>query len=315
MSKDNSMPRSVTHGLAVAHLDHDIANLFSEHFGSVHSTSSLADFNYSDDVPPFENLSAVTTQDVERLCAELDDNANPGPDGLPALFIKGCVPSLKVPIATLFNHSIKQGSVPQTWKKAFIFPIFKSGDRGSVSNYRPISMINTIPKLLDKAICKHLSDSLMKFIVKEQHGFCKGKSTVSNLLLFTNYIYTAFADRSQMYTVYLDFFKAFDTINHAWLLQKIRSFGVQGRLLRWLESYLSGCTQCVRVRNGLSPSITISSGIPQGSHIGPLLFILFINDLPAYLNFSKCTLYADDVKLFSRVSTPMDSSKLQRDLD
>ena len=155
----------------------------------------------------------------------------------------------------------------------------------------------------------------MKFIVKEQHGFCKGKSTVSNLLLFTNYIYTAFADCSQVDTVYLDFSKAFDTINHARLLQKIRSFGVQGRLLRWLESYLSGRTQCVRVRNGLSPSITIPSGVPQGSHIGPLLFILFINDLPSYLNFSKCIIYADDVKLFSRVSTPMDSSKLQRDLD
>ena len=107
MSKDNSMPRSMTHGLAVAHSDRDIANLFSEHFGSVYSTSSLADFDYSD-VSPFENLPVVTTQDVESLCADLDGNANPGPDGLPALFIKECVPSLKVPIAhSLISPSSK----------------------------------------------------------------------------------------------------------------------------------------------------------------------------------------------------------------
>jgi hypothetical protein len=215
----------------------------------------------------------------------------------------------------LFRRSLDEGIFPAIWKTCSITPVFKSGDPSLVSNYRPISILPHIAKLFESIVYSCIKRSLNHIIVDDQHGFRPGKSTVTNCLVFTSYILESFESGCQVDSVFIDFEKAFDTVDHCRLIAELARLGIGDPLLSWLQSYLTSRKQYVKVHGASSNLSTISSGVPQGGHLSPLLFIIFTNSINNYLSTSKVLLFADDIKIFLKISSLSDCSQLQSDLD
>ena len=264
--------------------------------------------------PASPTIPLLTPILVEYLIGELDAKVGPGYDGLPNLFLIKTGKSISLPLSLIFNKSLEENHFPSLWKEALIIPIHKSGDRSLAENYRPISLLSSCSKILERYVSDWLSAHFGQHIVKEQHGFVKRRSTASNLLDFTNFVAKCLNSRQEVHTIYTDFAKAFDTVNHKILLSKLSSLNVPIPLVLWLASYLSNRSCRVSFDGCTSRSFSPSSGVPQGSILGPLLFLFFINDLPPLLT-CPCLLYADDLKLFSAISSPMDCVSLQNNLD
>ena len=169
--------------------------------------------------------------------------------------------------------------------------------------------------MLDYFVSSQLTWEFKNVIINEQHGFCQGKSTLTNLLIYQNDILDAFERKHQIHSIYSDFSKAFDTVNHKHLISKLGSLGIGGSLLAWIESFLTGRNQWVKINNFLSNTIEVYSGVPQGSHCGPLFFNLFINDIAEYITHSKFLLFADDLKIYLEISNLSDCLLLQEDLN
>lgn len=222
---------------------------------------------------------------------------------------------MSLPLVILFNTSLRTGIFPTIWKTAHVVPIFKSGDKACCSNYRPISILSCLGKLFESIVYDTLYYHIHPHISPKQHGFVRNRSTTSNLLEYKNYICRSFDKKLQVDCIYTDFAKAFDKVNHNILISKLSLYyGIHGSLLRWLKSYLSNRSQLVSIKGFLSSPKCITSGVPQGSHLGPLLFIAFINDLIEKLR-NPCSLYADDLKLFSIIRNILDSISLQSDIE
>ena len=207
--------------------------------------------------------------------------------------------------------------LPSEWRTHCVIPIFKSGDRAVISNYRPISLLCIISKVLEKIIFNTLVKFLSNSFTPHQFGFLPGRSTLQQLLLFINELLEAKQTNKVSDVIYLDYRKAFDSVIHTKLLHKIQSFGITGTLFKWFEAYLSNRAQYVRINNSFSELLPVLSGVPQGSIIVPLFFVLFINDLPNCLQFSSAFIYADDTKCprhRSGVNTN-ESKLLQKDLN
>lgn len=171
-----------------------------------------------------------------------------------------------------------------------------------------------LPKILDNIIAGKLSSLIKNVIINEQHGFVANRSTLTNLSLFHYYVSQEIENGHQIDVIYTDFGKAFDTVNHSLILNKLPSFGISGEMLSWFGSYLSNRTQVVGYKNARSRRIMVPSGMPQGSHLGPPLFTIFINDIASVLKHREFLLYADDLKIFRRIESPLDASLLQQDL-
>ena len=174
--------------------------------------------------------------------------------------------------------------------------------------------MSAIPKLFEKFVTANVVHLLQSVITPQQHGFVKGRSTVTNLLEFVSHVFAAFTSKLQTDVIYTDFSKAFDKVNHNLLFLKLDMMGFSSTFLRWLSSYLKGRTQSVLFKGCLSRRIIVSSGVPQGSHLGPILFNLFLNDLPSVINHSMILMYADDVKLYLSIKSVNESLLLQEDL-
>lgn len=184
----------------------------------------------------------------------------------------------------------------------------------NVTNYRGIAKLNAIPKLFEKLVTDTVSHYVSSAISPYQHGFRKGYSTTTNLLEFSSHVIDGFVSGMKTNVIYTDFSKAFDKVNHHILLWKLRVIGFKGKLINWIESYLQDREQVVTFGNSYSNPIRVTSGVPQGSHLGPVLFLLFINDLPNSLSNSRLLMYADDVKIFRTFENENDHTKLQEDL-
>ena len=222
---------------------------------------------------------------------------------------------LSSPILQLFNKSLASGTFPLVRKTSFIYPIHKSGDRSDVKNYRPISILSTLAKVFESIVTTRLSNFLFLSIGDSQHGFVEGRSFLSNLLLYNDFIFEAFKNKTQVDSNYFDFSKAFDTVNHERLLEKVWNAGIRGTLYRWIRSYLVGRSQSVWTRGAESHLFQPSSGVPQGSYLGPLLFCIYINDLSLFLPNCKLLLYADGAKLYLLMKDINDLLKLQQEID
>ena len=217
----------------------------------------------------------------------------------------------------LFNSSLREGIIPQDWKDANIIPLFKKGSRLSPNSYRPVSLTSQVVKIIERIIY----DQLMEFIEVNniischQHGFRKKYSCVTQLLecLFD---WTKYYDEDKgVDAIYLVFRKAFDTVPHARLIYKLQHLGVRGHLLAWIRGFLSGRRQRVILRNGSSSWNKVTSGVPQGSILGPLLFLLYVNDIPDAISSSIAKMFADDTKMYKSIMTTADYDALQSDLD
>jgi Reverse transcriptase (RNA-dependent DNA polymerase) len=234
--------------------------------------------------------------------------------GIPPLILKNCASAFALPLCLIFNRSLSTCVFPDKWKVSFVTPIFKSGRRNEVANYRGIAILSAIPKLFELLVYRSMYDDLRQLISVNQHGFVKNRSTVSNLLEYSSFILNAMESGCQVDSVYTDFSKAFDKVRHCLLLEKM-SIGLEPAKCLWLGSYFSGRIQRVRIGDSVSKDIRVTSGVPQGSHLGPLCFIWFINELAELFQFVRVLFYADDMKLFLPVQGFQDCLKMQSDLN
>ena len=211
----------------------------------------------------------------------------------------------------MFDCFFANAFVPSVWKEAYVKPIHKSGNVWNVQNYRPISLTCVCAKVMESIVSEQLMSYLLDngLITKSQHGFLAKRSTCSNLLeTFQDWV-MALNGRADIDVAFVDFAKAFDSVSHVKLLHKLRGYGVQFELLGWISSFLEHRSQRVMVGSALSGAVPVRSGVVQGSVLGPLLFICFINDVTSTLDGNASyQLYADDLKLYSEVELGVPNS-------
>jgi hypothetical protein len=257
-----------------------------------------------------------TKDEILKELKDINPNKAPGPDGLSSRVLKTCCVELAGPVQTLFNQSLQTSKVPTDWKRANVAPIFKKGSKVEPSNYRPVSLLPIISKTLERCILNKILDTIAPKISKLQHGFMKGKSTMTQIMTVLSNIHRIFDERKQTDVIYFDLSKAFDSVPHKLLIHKLKSFGIHGRLLDWITHYLSDRKQRVTLDGTCSAWLPVASGVPQGSILGPILFLLYINDLPDILSpDTLCAIFADDTKIYRQITDIADTKALQEDIN
>lgn len=265
---------------------------------------------------PLLNHIDVDHGKVHVILATLNASKACGPDNVSARIIRECAAELSVPLAKLCTMSLLQGTFPKRWKQANIMPIFKKGDRKVPENYRSVSLLPLFGKVLEKIVYDALMSHVSPVLSSAQHGFLPRRSCDTNLATYLHHAWSSMSDGCQTDAIYTDFSSAFQSVNHKLLVFKLeKSYHLSGKILNWFASYLSGREQRVVVNGRTSEWRDVASGVPEGALLAPLLFALFINDLPSAVRSSECVMFADDVKLYRRVKTPSDCLQLQSDLD
>ena len=260
----------------------------------------------------------VTRNGVEKLLEELKPHKAAGPDRISNKVLKELSKELAPVLTDLFNQSLNEGTIPKDWSSALITPVFKKGNVHKASNYRPVSLTCVICKLLEHIICSHVTSHLVKneLLTHLQHGFRKGHSCESQLIITTSDFYDTFNAKEQTDVGILDFSRAFDTVPHERLMGKLAHYGVQGQINNWIRAFLTDRKMEVVVDGECSKSAPVTSGVPQGTVLGPLLFLLYINDIPNVISpGTYIRLFADDCLVYRVIKSPEDQRILQNDLD
>ena len=298
----------------------DKANLLNDFFASC--------FNPADARPSYDpviipnilpdNLD-ITTNEVRELLSRTHSHSAPGPDLISSWMLSTFADELAPSITSMFNHSLKFGKIPNTWKQSNIVPIPKEANRSEVRFFRPISLLPIISKILERHIHSLLSDHLSShnLLSANQFGFRPGRSTITPLLIAAHKWHLALEKRHQVGCVFFDIKKAFDSVPHQALLNRLFTLNLPLHLFRWLTSYLSMRLQRVVLSGAESSWLPVKSGVPQGSILGPLLFLVFINDIFSVQlsEGSSLLVYADDILLFKSLSSPSDLAVFQNDVD
>lgn len=258
----------------------------------------------------------ITRPELLQILSKTNPSKAPGPDQLHPMVLKECASNICTPLQKIFQISLDQELVPPEWKIANVSPIYKKGNKKSPSNYRPVSLTSVACKTLEKIIRDRVMLHMDKndLLTDKQFGFRNKRSTMLQLLHVLD-VWTEMLDNKQAIDVfYLDFSKAFDRVPHERLLRKLYAYGIQGNVLGWIRNFLKDRSQRVQIQGSFSEWKPVTSGIPQGSVLGPVLFILFINDLPDVIK-SLCSLFADDTKVFGPANTEEERVILQNDLN
>ena len=294
---------------------HQICNILNNHFSLIgenlasnipHSTKHFTEFLG----PPNSSsmfLSPTYKQEIINIVSDFSSKKSAGHDDISNFLLKGVISSIADPLAHIFNLSLSNGIVPESMKIAKVIPLFKKGDKLDVNNYRPISLLCTLSKILEKIVHKR-TITFFKFnhiLSNSQFGFREKHSTTHALLTFVEKVAHAIDRSSHLIGLFLDFSKAFDTINHDILLDKLHHYGVRGKALEWFRSYLMNRKQYVSLNGYNSQMLNIKCGVPQGSLLGPLLFLVYINDFCRSSDVLSFILFADDSNLFFSHNNPL----------
>ena len=260
----------------------------------------------------------VTEAQICKIVENLKPKSSTGPDGVSNNLLKKLVHVIKCPLCVIFNKSLQSGVFPDLMKLAKVIPIFKAGDPMLCDNYRPISLLLVISKVLEKIVyynvTKHLD--VNGILYPRQYGFWKNYSTSDAIMNFIGETLKALDSKQLVLSIFIDLKKVFDTVSHKRVLKKLEQLGIWNCELDWFASYLSNRKQYVDIDGSLSYQKNLSVGIPQGSLLGVLLFQILIDRLPRCLKFSQCILYADDTTIFLMGrSLQYLRLKLQQDLD
>lgn len=264
----------------------------------------------------FDKIHIIESDVIIRL-SKLDGEKTPGPDGVHPLVLKNCNEALSRPLCYIFRKSLEEGKVPREWKLAHITPLHKKGSTLLVQNYRPVSLTSIVCKICERLIRDGIMNHLLSenLLTKEQHGFVPFKSCTSNLVETLDFLTSSLNKKESVDMLLLDLQNAFEKVEHEKLIIKLEAYGIEGAPLAWIKDFLHGRFQKVCLGNDESDWENVTSGVPQGSVLGPMLFIIFINDLPANLRYSLTKMFADDCKLMARVLGMRDGVCLQNDLD
>lgn len=315
-------PLAMTDGQVVTSNGSEICNLFAKHFATMYTTDKDTEINcHTEYLQALHNNSqglSIPVLDRDCLLKKLKTvniSKGSGPDGIPPVFISNCATALVSPLLIIYNASLATGTFPSEWKKAKVVPVHKSDKKDTVSNYRPISILSTFAKIFESIICPHIQQHLGLYLNENQHGFVASRSTATNLVSFTESLIQAVDAGKQFDVIYTDFSKAFDKMSHSILIYKLAAYGITGPLSSWFKSYLTEREYFVVVNGFRSAAHKITSGAPQGTHLAPILFIMFINDLPECFRFSQPFLYADDLKFARVIESKRDCELLQQDLN
>jgi len=294
------------------------ADLFNKFFSGVFINED------KDDVPQLESRIfndelkdiVVTSDIVKKKLLRLNHSKSPGGDQIHPRILKENAEVICDYLSIMFQMSINVGHLPEDWRSAIVVPLHKKGSKKKVENFRPVSLTSIVCKLLESIVRDYIMshmDSNNLFII-HQHGFRPKHSCVTQLLEVIDEWYEILDEGGNIDTVYLDFQKAFDTVPHRRLMNKLYSYGIRGKVQQWIENFLSNRKQHVKIGNAMSSVAPVISGIPQGSVLGPILFLVFINDMPDAVQ-SYIKLFADDAKVYRPINAVSDCSYLQEDLD
>jgi hypothetical protein len=298
--------------------DVEMAEELNNYFSSVFTREGEGEVPKAADRTSEKLTSAhITTWEVRKKIRKLRSEAAGGPDEIGPRILKELEDEIVEALTMIFSKSLATGGIPGDWKKANVTPIYKKGAQTDAGNYRPVSLTSVCCKLMESVLRDKIMNHLLenKLINESQHGFMSNKSCCTNLLEFFEKV-TKAVDNGEPYdVVFLDFAKAFDKVPRKRLLEKLRAHGISGEIFAWIAEWLTGRTQRV-VLNGRSSSWKeVLSGVPQGSVLGPILFLIFINDLDSVAAVEMLRKFADDTKLGQTVRTPEDVEKLQTALD
>ena len=263
-------------------------------------------------MPPID----ITEEGVRKRLQKLNPHKAAGPDKIKPTFLRELADILAPIITRIYRASMKQSKTPDLWKEAHVTPVFKKGEKYKAINYRPVSLTCILCKQMEHILASHIMKHLNTnhLLYDKQHGFRSKLSCETQLIEFTSDALKIIQDRKQCDTIVMDFSKAFDKVSHERLLYKLDRAGIDSLTRQWIKSFLSGRTQKVLIDGEASPAVAVTSGVPQGSVLGPILFLIFIDDLPQYTRHSNVRLFADDTIVYLTVSSTEDGEKLQEDL-
>lgn len=294
-----------------------IANEFNMFFQSVFtrvsSEATLPAYSLNYVMPEL----VIDEHGILSLLSKLDLKKSPGPDNISNTFLNRYAVWISKYLYKLYTTSLATLSIPDDWRWAKVIPIHKSGSRAEASNYRPVSLTSTCCKILEhiifKAIITHLERN--NLLYSRQHGFRSGLSTVTQLAEITNDIANVINDRGQLDAIFLDFSKAFDVVPHHELITKMRAIGIENNIISWVECYLRNRKQFVALNDEVSGNLSVFSGVPQGSVLAPILFLIYINDIHLCIKSPiQLRLFADDCVIYSTINTKEDQVQLNHSL-
>lgn len=263
-------------------------------------------------MPPFE----ITEEGVRKRLQKLNPHKAAGPDKIRPNVLKELADDISPVITRIYRASLKQGELPEEWKEARVTPVYKKGEKYMAENYRPVSLTCILCKQMEHIITSqimlHLNTNNMLY--DKQHGFRSKLSCETQLIEYSSDVLKILQDRQQCDTIVMDFSKAFDKVSHDRLIYKLDRAGIDPQTRNWIKSFLTGRSQKVVIDGEESQSIPVTSGVPQGSVLGPILFLLFIDDLPQYTKSSQVRLFADDTIVYLTITSIDDCNRLQDDL-